>query len=114
MTDVKFEELTAELLRSMGYVDVKRVGKPADRGVDVEAYLIDGFGNKTKYIVQCKFYDPKNPVRSGELQKFVGALKTHNADRGIFVTSSRYTPEAIEIAQLSTITLIDGKEFADL
>lgn len=109
----EFEESTAELLRAMDYVDVKRVGKTADRGVDVIGYHMDQLGYRSKIIVQCKFYD-KNPVSSGELQVFVGALATHEAERGIFVTSSFFTREAKEIARLNSITLIDGERFAEL
>ena len=113
MNATEFEEHTAELLRSMGFVDVKRVGKTADRGVDVEAYLEDAFGYKTKYIVQCKFYD-EGLVSSPEMQKFIGAISIHNASRGIFVTSSTFTSEAQEIASQNNITLIDGNQLNEL
>lgn len=109
----EFEEHTAELLRLMGFVDVKRVGRTADRGVDVEAYQEDVFGYKTKYIVQCKFYD-EGLVSSPEMQKFIGAISIHNASRGIFVTSSTFTTEAQEIASQNNITLIDGHQLNEL
>lgn len=110
---IKFEEHIAELLKLMEFVDVKRVGKPSDRGVDIEAYEEDAFGYKTKYIVQCKFYD-EGSVSSPEMQKFVGAMSIHNASRGIFVTSSTFTKEAIEIASQNNITLIDGHKLNEL
>ena len=113
MNAIEFEEYTAELLRSMGFLDVKRVGRTADRGVDVEAYQEDAFGYKTKYIVQCKFYD-EGLVSSPEMQKFIGALSIHNASRGIFVTSSTFTTEAREIASQNNITLIDGPQLNEL
>ncbi|MCW4012509.1 MAG: restriction endonuclease [Candidatus Bathyarchaeota archaeon] len=113
MSDRIFEELIADLLRSMGYLDVRRVGGTADRGVDVEGYREDEFGHKTKYIVQCKFYDTA-PVSSPDIQKFAGALTIHGADRGIFFTSSTFTREAIEIAEDNPITLIDGDKLAEL
>ena len=113
MNAIEFEEYTAELLRSMGFLDVKRVGRTADRGVDVEAYQEDAFGYKTKYIVQCKFYD-EGLVSSPEMQKFIGALSIHNASRGIFVTSSTFTTEAREIASQNNITLIDGPKLNEL
>jgi len=109
----KFEESTANLLKAMGFVDVKRVGRIADRGVDVEAYNEDEFGHRWKYIVQCKFFD-EGLVSSPDLQKFVGALSIHNADRGIFVTSSSFTKEAQDIANDNSITLIDGSMFKEL
>ena len=113
MNAKEFEEYTAELLRSMGFKDVKRVGRTADRGVDVEAYQEDAFGFKTKYIVQCKFYE-EGLVSSPEMQKFCGAMSIHEASRGIFVTSSTFTAEAQEIASLHNITLIDGLQLNNL
>jgi len=113
LSDREFEETTAELLRAMDYVDVERVGTTADRGVDVIGYHMDQLGHRSKIIVQCKFYD-KTPVSSPELQQFAGALVTHTADRGIFVTSSYFTSEAKEIARLNSITLIDGERFSEL
>lgn len=113
MSATEFEELTAELLRAMGYVDVKRVGKTADRGVDVEAYHVDQLGHRAKIIVQCKFYD-KTTVPSGDMQQFAGALSAHKADRGIFITSSTFTREAVAYAELNPIILIDGDRLAEL
>ncbi|MHA1972501.1 MAG: restriction endonuclease [Candidatus Hodarchaeales archaeon] len=113
MSDRVFEEQIADLLRSMGYLDVRRVGGTADRGVDVEGYREDEFGHKTKYIVQCKFYDTA-PVSSPDIQKFAGALTIHGAERGIFFTSSTFTREAIDIAKDNPITLIDGEKLAEL
>ncbi len=113
LSGIEFEESTAELLRAMEYVDVERVGKTADRGIDVIGYHVDLLGYRSKIIVQCKFYET-TPVSSGELQLLVGALATHGAERAIFVTSSHFTREAKEIARLNTITLIDGVRFAEL
>jgi restriction system protein len=57
-----------------------------------------------------------NPVRRPEIQEFVGALYGAQADRGIFITTSRFTPEAIEYAERvpARVVLIDGAELSAL
>jgi len=109
----RFEELFAVLLEKMGYIDVRRVGKVGDRGVDVLAFREDEFGHRWKYIVQCKFYE-EGLVSSPEMQQFIGAINIHNADRGIYVTSSSFTAEAIDIAKNNEVTLIDKKLLEEL
>jgi restriction system protein len=53
-----------------------------------------------------------NPVRRPEIQEFVGALHGAHANRGIFITTSRFTPEAIGYTERvsARVVLIDGAE----
>jgi restriction endonuclease Mrr len=111
ISPVRFEQIIANLLKRMGFINLERVGGPGDKSVDIFAEkVIDEFGNTEKYAIQCKNYNPRNKVGSLEMQKFVTMLKTiHKADRGIFITTSSFTDEAKEIAKHFKITLIDGK-----
>jgi hypothetical protein len=88
------------------------VGKTGDQGVDVICYRVDEFGQRLKYIIQCKFYE--NQVSSPDMQKFLGAITHHRADRGVFVTSSIFTREVEKIANENNITLIDKNRLEDL
>ena len=54
MTPKDFEYTTAEILRRLGYKDVKVIGGSGDLGVDILAYK-DG----KKVAVQCKKYISK-------------------------------------------------------
>lgn len=51
-----------------------------------------------------------------EVQKFAGALQGHRATKGVFITTSAYTRDAIEYVNLinSKIILIGGQELATL
>jgi restriction system protein len=51
-----------------------------------------------------------------EIQKFAGALQGQRARKGVFITTSGFTKEAIEYASLieSKIILIDGSRLASL
>lgn len=106
-----FEFAVSEVLRAYGY-DVEQVGRAGDKGVD----LIGTDANGATVIVQCKRYGPDNKVGSPVIQSFMGAVVNHDAERGIFVTTSGYTRQARGLADSSrvNIELIDGEQFTRL
>lgn len=105
-----FEEAIADLLRNMGYRNVRIVGGAGDLAVDV--LCEDGRGRRV--AVQCKRYREDHPVTSEELQRFIGMLVVeHGADRGIYVTTSRFTKPALEIARRHRVEAWDGRKLAD-
>jgi len=93
MSPKDFEYTTAEILRRLGYKDVKVIGGSGDLGVDILA-VKDG----KKVAVQCKKYISKK-VTSPELQLFIGMMITeYKADKGLYVTTSYYTRDAYHLA----------------
>jgi restriction system protein len=64
--------------------------------------------------VQAKRWE--GVVGRPEIQKFVGALQGHRAAKGVFITVSSYSQEAVEYARSvqNTVVLISGKELARL
>ncbi len=110
-----FEQKVAQLLMRMGYANVTRVGGSGDRAADVIAQRKDEFGRMLRYIVQCKTYDSSSRMGSKEMQVFCSMMdNVHRADRGIYVTTSSFTPEAVEIARKFNVTLVDGKLLQEL
>ncbi len=114
-----FEKLVVDLLLNMGYggsrVDAgKAIGKSGDEGID-GTISEDRLGLDTIYI-QAKRWKKDNIVGRPEIQKFVGALSGQNARKGIFITTSRFTQEALEYKPKNdlTLVLIDGKKLAEL
>jgi restriction system protein len=94
MTPKDFEYTVAEILRRLGYKDIKVIGGSGDLGVDILAYNKDG----KKVAVQCKKYISKK-VTSPELQLFIGMMVTeYKADYGLYVTTSYYTRDAYHLA----------------
>lgn len=51
-----------------------------------------------------------------EIQKFVGALHGKRAAKGVFITTSSFSREAVDYAEGVTprVILVDGKELAQL
>jgi len=112
-----FEHLVVELLVKMGYGGSRRdaakaVGQVGDEGID-GIIDEDRLGLDTIYI-QAKKWD--NVVGRPEIQKFVGALMGKRAKKGVFITTSSFSSEAVNyISSIDAkIVLIDGKRLADL
>lgn len=114
-----FEHLVVELMLKMGYGGFREdagdvTGKPGDGG-------IDGIINEDRLGIDAIHIQAKKwegPVGRPELQRFVGAIQGRGANKGIFVTSSTFTDEAVRYAEgnLRDIRLktIDGKRLAEL
>jgi restriction system protein len=110
-----FEKLVVELLVKMGYGGSiqdagKAIGKSGDEGID-GIIKEDKLGLDVIYI-QAKRWE--GIVGRPELQKFVGALAGQRAKKGVFITTSDFTKEAIIYAtQMDTkIVLINGEKLA--
>lgn len=113
-----FERLVVELLVKMGYGGSikdagKAIGKSGDEGIDGTIYE-DKLGLDIIYI-QAKKWKGTNVGRP-DLQKFVGALAGQGAKKGIFITTSDFTKDAIEyIPKNETkIVRINGEQLAQL
>lgn len=113
-----FERLVVELLVKMGYggsrSDAGRaVGKSGDGGID-GIIKEDRLGLDVIYI-QAKRWDG-NTVGRRDVQQFAGALQGQRANKGIFLTTSKFTNEAHDYVSKigSKIVLIDGEQLAQL
>lgn len=114
-----FERLVVALLVKMGYGGSeseagKAIGKSGDEGID-GTIKEDKLGLDIIYI-QAKRWQAGNVVGRPELHKFVGALAGQGAKKGIFITTSSFTKEALNyIPRNETkIVLIDGVQLAQL
>jgi restriction system protein len=115
---VFLETLALRLLAAMGYGGreslLEHTGQPGDAGLDglvrQDALGLDLIG------VQAKRYDPDNPVQRPALQGFVGALQSAQTNRGVFVTTGRFTQGARQFAEsvAMQLVLIDGAELTRL
>ena len=113
-----FEDLVITLLSAMGYGDhralSKAIGKVGDGGIDGIIHQ-DKLGLDVIYL-QAKRYGPENSVGRPELQAFVGALSGISAQKGVFVTTSRFTPTALEYLRTvqQRVVTVDGERLVDL
>lgn len=112
-----FEQLVVELLLKMGYGGSlkdagKAIGQSGDGGID-GIIKEDRLGLDVIYI-QAKRWE--NVVGSKEIRNFVGSLVGQKANKGVFITTSGYTKDALEYVKTIThkVILIDGEMLAQL
>lgn len=107
-----FEKAVLDLLWKMGFGgvhgDKKHVGRTGDGGID-GVISQDALGLR-KLCVQAKRYKDGSNVGAGEIRDFYGALKLQRAERGVFITTAKFTPDAVKSAHSfnDEIVLIDG------
>lgn len=105
-TPREFEQSVAEILRANGYHNVYVSGGAGDLAVDIQAVTATG----EKVAVQCKRYTDK-PVGSKEMQTFIGMIHQHHGiNSGLYVTTSRFTKPAEDLARRHNIELVDKDE----
>jgi restriction system protein len=114
-----FEGVIVDLLVKMGYGGSRpdaasQLGGSGDGGVD-GVINEDRLGLDRVYV-QAKRYSEGNVVGRPEVQKFAGSLVGLGATKGVFVTTSKFSSEAIEYARhlAQRVVLIDGKRLTEL
>jgi restriction system protein len=110
-----FEKLVVDLLVAMGYGGSvedagKAVGRAGDEGVD--GIIEDKLGLDVVYI-QAKRWS--NTVRRPMVQAFAGSLEGHLARKGVLITTSEFSQEALDYVPRieKRIVLIDGQKLAE-
>lgn len=111
------EQSVLDLLVAMGYGGTERaqrVGGTGDGGVD-GVIDQDALGLDRIYV-QAKRYAADNTIGRETIQAFVGARHGHGATRGVFITTSAFSPQARDYATgiPSRVILIDGGRLASL
>lgn len=112
-----FERLVIDLLVQMGYGGSRQdagraIGKSGDGGID-GIIKEDKLGLDVIYV-QAKRWE--GTVGRPEIQKFAGALQGQRASKGVFITTSGYSRDAIDYVGMinAKIILIDGEQLAGL
>ncbi|MDF0714843.1 restriction endonuclease [Muricauda sp. 334s03] len=114
-----FERFVIQLLQKMGYGDFNKdssahTGQTGDQGID-GIISQDRLGLENVYIQAKRFTN--NSVGSPEIRNFIGSLALQGVNKGVFLTTSRFSSSAIQTAldsKQQKIVLIDGKELSEL
>jgi restriction system protein len=119
MSPQRFERVILDLLTAMGYGggDLSRsmtTKTSGDGGIDGIIHE-DALGLDAVYI-QAKRYDAKNTVGRPDIQRFIGSLTGEGANKGVFVTTSDFSRDAMEYLQRvqHRVVLINGQRLARL
>jgi restriction system protein len=111
------EKVVVDLMVKMGYGGSRKdageaIGKSGDEGID-GIIKEDPLGLDIIYL-QAKRWE--GVVGRPEIQKFAGALQGQRARKGIFITTSSFTGDALDyVSKIETkIILMDGKMLSKL
>jgi restriction system protein len=114
-----FERLIVELLVAMGYGGshedaARQLGKSGDGGID--GIIDEDRLGLDRIYVQAKRYGAGSVVGRPEVQGFVGSLVGLGASKGVFVTTSAFSKQALDYAKglQQRVVLIDGARLTEL
>ncbi len=112
-----FENLVIDLMISLGYGGSRQdagrsIGQSGDEGID-GIIKEDKLGLDVIYI-QAKRWE--GTVGRPEIQKFVGALHGKRAKKGVFITTGKFSQDAITYVETidPKVILIDGRNLSEL
>lgn len=108
-----FEHLVVDLMKAMDYGDGFVTKYSGDDGIDGIVHE-DKLGFNLIYI-QAKRWKPDTTIGKPELQKFAGAMMgPPRVDKGLFITTAKFSPKAKEYANAQHIILVDGEKLTNL
>jgi restriction system protein len=114
-----FEQLVLELIVKMGYGGAlgalaEKTGGTGDEGFD--GIVNEDVLGLDKIYLQAKRYAKDNTVGRPMIQQFAGALAGKAASKGVFITTSSFSLQAIEFAKQvpQRLILIDGERLTKL
>ena len=112
-----FENLVVELLVKMGYGGSRRdagqaIGRSGDEGID-GIISEDRLGLDVVYLQAKKW---EHTIGRPEIQRFVGALHGKRAKKGVFITTSSFSVEAVAYVEHvdPKVVLLDGRRLTEL
>lgn len=113
MTPDGFERLSQRLLRESGFVQVEVTGRTGDGGIDGTGIIKLNGMISFHMLFQCKRY--QGSVSASEMRDFRGAMQGR-ANKGLFITTGKFTSGAVQEANrpgTTPIDLIDGDELVE-
>lgn len=112
-TPAFFEQLVVDLMKAMNYGEGFVTKYSGDDGIDGIIHE-DQLGFNLIYI-QAKRWKPDVTIGKPELQKFAGAMMGQpRVEKGLFITTAKFSPKARDFANAQHIILVDGKRLTEL
>lgn len=110
LSGIEFENLCFSLLQKMGFA-VETTAVSGDGGIDLIAISNQPLF-KGKYIIQCKRYS--GSVGVSIIRDLYGVVTAERANKGILITTGRFTASAVAFSSDKNIELIDGEQLGVL
>lgn len=113
LSPTAFEKMVLDLMAKMGYGTYANAATTTsitgDEGID-GIIMEDKLGFDLIYV-QAKQWDKNHSVGRPDVQAFVGAI-AGKGGKGLFVTTSQFTRQAIDYAKNQHVILMDGEKLS--
>lgn len=113
-----FEKLVVDLLVAMGYggdfEDAAKITQFSNDG-GIDGIIKEDALGLDKVYLQAKRWKETNIVGAPDIHKFMGALMSIGASKGVYITTSGFSKAAIDVVASNKslkLVLIDGKQLA--
>lgn len=113
-----FEKLVVDLLVAMGYggdfEDAAKITQFSNDG-GIDGIIKEDALGLDKVYLQAKRWKETNIVGAPYIHKFMGALMSIGASKGVYITTSGFSKAAIDVVASNKslkLVLIDGKQLA--
>ena len=120
LTPVEFERLVIKLLLKMGYgsgIEGAGMVTQASNDGGIDGIIKEDQLGFSHIYIQAKQWALEQTVGKPEIQKFVGALQGQQAQKGLFITTARFSSGAIQYANNLLgvkVVLVDGNTLTKL
>lgn len=120
LTPVEFERLVVKLLLKMGYgsgIEGAGMVTQASNDGGIDGIIKEDQLGFSHIYIQAKQWAVEQTVGKPEIQKFVGALQGQQAQKGLFITTARFSSGAIQYADNLLgvkVVLVDGSALTKL
>lgn len=120
LTPVEFERLVVKLLLKMGYgsgIEGAGMVTQASNDGGIDGIIKEDQLGFSHIYIQAKQWALEQTVGKPEIQKFVGTLQGQQAQKGLFITTARFSSGAIQYANNLLgvkVVLVDGSALAKL
>ena len=120
LTPVEFERLVVKLLLKMGYgsgIEGAGMVTQASNDGGIDGIIKEDQLGFSHIYIQAKQWALEQTVGKPEIQKFVGALQGQQAQKGLFITTARFSSGAIQYANNLLgvkVVLVDGSALSKL
>lgn len=120
LTPVEFERLVVKLLLKMGYgsgIEGAGMVTQASNDGGIDGIIKEDQLGFSHIYIQAKQWALDQIVGKPEIQKFVGALQGQQAQKGLFITTARFSSGAIQYANNLLgikVVLVDGSALTKL
>ena len=113
------EHAVLNVLHAMGYgpspEELFHVGGPYDGGID--GIIWEDKLGLSRIFVQSKRYQQGSSISGATVSQFIGRMDGAGITKGVFITASHFTPEALKVVEVNNskqVALIDGATLAGI